>query len=198
MRTCSRTCRLPSTRHSRILLALPKPDHNTPPQMKTSETKSLLLLTLLAADDCSWPAGLETKADLSLVNKGKSRYSIVIASNAIPSERYAAEELQRYLEKMSGAKLPILTDARRAPARARSCWAIMPICGSWARKSTSKRSARTASRSAQTATGSSSPAANRAARLTAFTPFWKRNSASAGSPRNLNSCRRPIGFRSRP
>jgi hypothetical protein len=30
--------------------------------------------------------------------------------NAIPSESYAAEELQHYLERISGAKLPIVTD----------------------------------------------------------------------------------------
>jgi hypothetical protein len=57
------------------------------------------------------------KADLALAAKGKSRYSIVVASNAIPSERYAAEELQRYLEKISGAKLPIVSDTERATSR---------------------------------------------------------------------------------
>jgi len=45
-----------------------------------------------------------------LVESGKSEYIIVVAKNAIPSERYAAEELQRYLERISGAKLPIITD----------------------------------------------------------------------------------------
>jgi len=53
----------------------------------------------------------------TIAEKGKSRYRIVIAADAIPSERYAAEELQRYLEKMSGAKLPIVTDAEPIKAR---------------------------------------------------------------------------------
>src|SRR5207302_7101973 len=42
---------------------------------------------------------------------GKSNYRIIVSASAIPSEHYAAEELQRYIEKMSGAKLPIVTDA---------------------------------------------------------------------------------------
>ena len=45
-----------------------------------------------------------------LVDEGKSPYSIIIPLEAIPSERYAAEELQRYLERISGVKLPITTD----------------------------------------------------------------------------------------
>jgi hypothetical protein len=49
-------------------------------------------------------------AALTLVDHGKSSYKIVIPAKAIPSEHYAAEELQRYLEKISGAKLPIILD----------------------------------------------------------------------------------------
>ncbi len=45
-----------------------------------------------------------------LVDGGKSPYSIIIPADAIPSERYAAEELQKYLERISGVKLPIVTD----------------------------------------------------------------------------------------
>ena len=47
----------------------------------------------------------------TIAEKGTSRYRIVVASDAIPSERYAAEELQRYLESMNGARLPIVSDA---------------------------------------------------------------------------------------
>jgi hypothetical protein len=56
-------------------------------------------------------------ADVTIAEKGKSRYRIVVPENAIPSERYAAEELQRFLEKMSGAKLPIVTDAGKPASR---------------------------------------------------------------------------------
>ncbi len=49
------------------------------------------------------------RAEITLFENGQSPYKIVVAANAIPSERYAAEELQRYLERMSGARLPIVT-----------------------------------------------------------------------------------------
>ena len=35
---------------------------------------------------------------------------LVIASAATPREQFAAEELQRYLEKITGSKLPIVND----------------------------------------------------------------------------------------
>lgn len=50
-------------------------------------------------------------AGLTLANSGVSSYRIVIAQNARPSEKHAAEELQKFLEQISGAKLPITTDA---------------------------------------------------------------------------------------
>ena len=56
-------------------------------------------------------------ADLTIVDKGKSKYRIVIPASAIASERYAAEELQQYLEKISGARIPIVTDAAKSSSR---------------------------------------------------------------------------------
>jgi hypothetical protein len=64
----------------------------------------------------AWTA-LSAQGSVTLVRGGVSRHRIVLATNAPPSERYAAEELQRYLEKMSGAKLPIISDAERADSR---------------------------------------------------------------------------------
>ncbi|MHB8521771.1 MAG: DUF4838 domain-containing protein [Limisphaerales bacterium] len=55
-------------------------------------------------------------AAVTLASQSQSSYRIVIAADAIPSERYAAEELQRYLEKISGAKLAIVTDAEKPRA----------------------------------------------------------------------------------
>jgi hypothetical protein len=49
-------------------------------------------------------------AGVTLVDHGTSAYRIVLPAAAIPAERYAAEELQRYLEKISGARLPIVSD----------------------------------------------------------------------------------------
>jgi uncharacterized protein DUF4838/glycosyl hydrolase family 67 len=56
-------------------------------------------------------------AQLVLAQKGQSQYRIVIPVEAIPSERYAAEELQHYLQRISGVKLPIVTDAERSRGR---------------------------------------------------------------------------------
>jgi len=44
------------------------------------------------------------------VQDGTPKASIVVPEAASPTERFAAEEIQRYIEKMSGAKLPIVSD----------------------------------------------------------------------------------------
>src|SRR2546430_667893 len=54
---------------------------------------------------------------LSLVGAGEKGYCIIVASNAPASEHYAAEELQNYIEKTTGTKLPLLSDAERAGPR---------------------------------------------------------------------------------
>ena len=51
---------------------------------------------------------------LVLVKGGKSTYSICISESASPSARHGAEELQKFLEEISGARLPIVTDAEEA------------------------------------------------------------------------------------
>ena len=56
-------------------------------------------------------------ATLTLAAKGATAYRIVVATNAIASERYAAQELQRYLQKITDAKFPIVTDAERVNSR---------------------------------------------------------------------------------
>ena len=55
-------------------------------------------------------AAAAASAPLSLVQNGKSDYAIVIASNASPSERHGAAELQKFLLEMSGARLPITSE----------------------------------------------------------------------------------------
>ena len=49
---------------------------------------------------------------LELVANGRSNYSIAIARDASASERRGAEEFQRFIEEMSGARLPIVTGDR--------------------------------------------------------------------------------------
>ena len=58
------------------------------------DIKSLgyIMAVLLAGGDLA-------SAALTLADQGKSPYRIVLATNAIPSERYAAEELQRCRER---------------------------------------------------------------------------------------------------
>src|SRR5262249_25476621 len=57
---------------------------------------------------------ITARAELNLARNGHSQYRIVLATNAPPSERYAAQELQTYFEKISGARLPIVGDTDRA------------------------------------------------------------------------------------
>lgn len=49
-------------------------------------------------------------ASITIADKGQSPYHIVVAKNPIPSELYAAEELQSYIGRISGTRLPIITD----------------------------------------------------------------------------------------
>ena len=65
------------------------------------------------------PGVFEAQAQLCMVNRSQSAYRIVVSSSAIPSERYAAEELQAYLGKVSGAKLPIVLDNEPGVTRER-------------------------------------------------------------------------------
>ncbi|MBZ5620668.1 MAG: DUF4838 domain-containing protein [Acidobacteriia bacterium] len=49
-------------------------------------------------------------ANLKVTENGRSNYAIVLAPDASPSERHGAEELQKFLGEMSGARLPITTE----------------------------------------------------------------------------------------
>jgi hypothetical protein len=51
-----------------------------------------------------------------VASQGQSSYTIVVADDASPSTRHAAEELQTFLEQMTGAKLPIASDKTPATA----------------------------------------------------------------------------------
>ena len=52
-----------------------------------------------------------------LAERRQSTYRIVVAANASAPARYAAEELQRYLEKITGARLPVVADTEPAQPR---------------------------------------------------------------------------------
>ena len=63
---------------------------------------------------------------LTLVDDGRSDFQIVVGEEAIPSERYAAEQLAQLLKEISGTQLPIVTDDTPLPNRAilvgQHCW----------------------------------------------------------------------------
>jgi hypothetical protein len=65
--------------------------------------KKALLISLLAA--CLHA--------VTLVDNGRSTYSICISSSASLSEQRAATELQRFIKEMSGARLPIVKDTKK-------------------------------------------------------------------------------------
>lgn len=70
--------------------------------------KAILLCLLLLA---AIAPGLA--APITLVKNGKSNYAIMIPPDATPAIRHGAEELQRYLQQMTGAELPIVTGSAR-------------------------------------------------------------------------------------
>lgn len=57
-------------------------------------------------------AGLKEGArPLELAEDGRSNYSICVSRDSSPSEVHGAQELQKFLEEISGATLPIVSDA---------------------------------------------------------------------------------------
>ena len=57
--------------------------------------------------------------NLTLATRGQpAAYSIVRPANASPSQLYAAEELQKFAEQMTGVKLPVIADDAPLPANA--------------------------------------------------------------------------------
>lgn len=73
---------------------------------------SLVLAFVLLASATGHAASQAT-----LVEKGRSKYRIVVPADAIAAERFAAEEMQVYLERISGVRLPIVTDAEKLTSR---------------------------------------------------------------------------------
>lgn len=53
-----------------------------------------------------------TANDLSLADGGKTGYAIALSKNAIPAERTAAAELQKYLKEVTGAELSIIDQSQ--------------------------------------------------------------------------------------
>src|SRR5690348_18375851 len=72
-------------------------------------TTTISILIWLMAVLHSTPA--RALAGFTLSAKDKQPCAIIVATNAPASERYAAEELQRYLERITGVKPSIVDDS---------------------------------------------------------------------------------------
>ena len=71
-------------------------------------SRSLIVLICVVA--VAWTGDL-ARAELVIAEGDQSAYRIVIPTNASPTHRYAAEELQHFFHRMTGATLAIVTDA---------------------------------------------------------------------------------------
>ena len=68
------------------------------------------LRRLAAAAGIFWSGALSA---LEIADRGRSDYAIVVAADAIPAEKTAAAELQRYVKALSGVELPIVGEPRQ-------------------------------------------------------------------------------------
>lgn len=78
-------------------------------------TRIVILLSALGI--CSASIADVATAEIVLAENGKSAYRIVVADEALPSTRHGAEELQAFLQQITGAKLPIVSDRQPATPR---------------------------------------------------------------------------------
>jgi hypothetical protein len=75
-----------------------------------SEISRLAGIVLLMQGACAYAAPAPEPESLLLARNGKSAYRIVIAEKASPSVLHGAEELQTFLNEITGATLPIVSD----------------------------------------------------------------------------------------
>jgi hypothetical protein len=71
-------------------------------------TKQALLLAMIAVTAIA--TGRTQSAEVVLAENGQSAYRIVVADDASPSTRHGANELNSFLNQMTGAELPIVSD----------------------------------------------------------------------------------------
>ena len=72
----------------------------------------ICLVTTLVSSGCSAAPTQNTnlKTPIELAKNGHSQYVIVLAADAIPSEKMAADELQKYLQEITGTTFPIQSE----------------------------------------------------------------------------------------
>ena len=83
-------------------------------QVRGASVSGLALLVVLSLPGLS---PLARGSGLDLVADGKSDYRIVIPAAAEAPERFAAEELSRYLAQITGVRLPIVSAAEKGVGR---------------------------------------------------------------------------------
>jgi len=80
-------------------------------RLRKFSSTCLLAVVACAVGMSQGASAAQRSGDLKIVSDGKSPYSIVLASDAIPAERTAAGELQKYIQEATGAELPIKNEA---------------------------------------------------------------------------------------
>ncbi|MEN6357909.1 MAG: DUF4838 domain-containing protein [Armatimonadota bacterium] len=63
-------------------------------------------------------AAVQASADIELVKDGRTKYCIVLAKDASPSEHWAASELKLFMRQMSGVVLSYAPDGENVPEKA--------------------------------------------------------------------------------
>ena len=77
------------------------------------------VLAVLAGVACCAAAQPVVAESIDIAVRGKTAaYTIVIPEKASAVEKYASEELQSFLEKVTGVKLPVATDEKPLPEKA--------------------------------------------------------------------------------
>ncbi len=74
-------------------------------------TRDCRAAVLLAALTLFWSAAVCSGAGVTLVESGKPAATIVLAAQPTDKAKLAAQDLRKYLEKITGARLPLVSDA---------------------------------------------------------------------------------------
>jgi hypothetical protein len=88
-----------------------------PPYSRSFAMKTLYRFGLAFAVLTISGVSIAWSEELVLADGGRSEYRIVVADDASPSTKYAAGELQQFLQQISGAKLPIVSDRQPPEAK---------------------------------------------------------------------------------
>ena len=91
------------------------------PSLTRTAVAAILILSGAASCTMGQDGGAGAAAgSVVLVADGKAQGAIVSAEGLSPSERWAVEELQKFIEQMSGARLPALTFAEADASKQRA------------------------------------------------------------------------------